>query len=34
MQKTMFSVDELILHMKNKGITFNEMSEDEARAIL
>jgi abortive infection bacteriophage resistance protein len=32
--KKMLSVDELIEHMKAKGITFNEMSEQEAKAFL
>lgn len=32
--KKLLSVDELIEHMKNKGITFVEVSEDEAREFL
>ena len=32
--KVMLTVDELIDHMKLKGITFNEISEDEARDFL
>lgn len=32
--KKMLTVDELIEHMKNKGITFREISEDDAREFL
>lgn len=32
--KVLLLVDELVLHMKEKGITFNEITEDEARAFL
>lgn len=32
--KELLSIDELIEHMKNKGITFNEISEDEAKSFL
>lgn len=32
--KKMLSVDELIEHMKNKGITFNEVSENDAKIFL
>lgn len=32
--KTLLSVDELIEHMKKKGITFNEVSEDDAKTFL
>lgn len=34
MMKKMLSIEELIEHMKNKGITFNEVSEDEAKEFL
>lgn len=32
--KKLLSVDELIEHMKNKGITFDEVSEDDAKGFL
>ena len=32
--KRMLSIDEQIQHMKTKGITFNEITEDEARTFL
>ena len=32
--KKLLNYDELIQHMKNKGITFNVMSEDEAKEFL
>lgn len=32
--KSLLSMGELIAHMKNKGITFNNISEDEAKAFL
>lgn len=32
--KKMLSVDELIEHMKTKGITFNEVSEEDAKEFL
>lgn len=32
--KKLLSVDELIEHMKNKGITFDEVSEDDAKEFL
>ena len=32
--KTLLSVDDLINHMKNKGIKFNIISEDEAKEFL
>ena len=32
--KEILSVDELIEHMKNKGITFNEISETDAKDFL
>lgn len=34
MNKPMLGVDDLILHMKSKGIAFTEMSEDDAKAYL
>lgn len=34
MVKKLLSVDELIEHMKNKGITFDEVSEDDAKEFL
>ena len=34
MNKPMLGVDDLILHMKSKGIAFTEMSEEEAKAYL
>jgi abortive infection bacteriophage resistance protein len=32
--KKLLSIDELIEHMKNKGITFNEISENDAKIFL
>lgn len=32
--KALLSVDELVIHMKEKGITFNEITEDEAKEFL
>lgn len=32
--KALMSVDELIHHMKEKGITFNEVSEEDAKEFL
>ena len=32
--KALLSVDEQIQHMKNKGITFNEVSESDAKDFL
>ena len=32
--KKLLSVDELIVHMKKKGITFNEVSESDAKLFL
>lgn len=32
--KELFSIDEQIEHMKNKGITFDEISEDDAKEFL
>ena len=34
MNKPMIGVDDLILHMKSKGIAFTEMSEEDAKAYL
>ena len=34
MNKPMLGVDDLILHMKSKGIAFTEMSEEDAKAYL
>lgn len=34
MMKRLLSVDELVDHMKEKGITFNETTEDEAKQFL
>ncbi len=34
MKKPMLGVDDLILHMKSKGISFNEISEEDAKAYL
>jgi cytochrome c-type biogenesis protein CcmH/NrfF len=34
MVKELLSIDELIEHMKNKGITFNEISESDAKIFL
>lgn len=34
MMKKLLSIDELIEHMKNKGITFNEVSESDAKIFL
>ena len=32
--KQLLSIDELIQHMKNRGITFNEISENDAKQFL
>lgn len=32
--KTLFTIDELITHMKSKGIKFNIISEEQAKSFL
>jgi hypothetical protein len=32
--KSLLTMDELIAHMKNKGITFNNITEDDAKVSL
>ena len=32
--KQLLSIEELIQHMKNRGITFNEISENDAKQFL
>lgn len=31
--KTLFTIDELITHMKSKGIKFNIISEEQAKSF-